>query len=90
MVLRPQSSGHRFTTRLSLRGWLGGTIEQLASSFRTANQQRNFNIEICYPEREPANHFEEAVREVIRFYALPLDEAVAVRGGADLIFAANR
>jgi hypothetical protein len=59
----------------------------IIGSLWTASQVRDFDVEICDPEREPESHFEEAVREVIRFYARRFDESVGSKEGTALLFA---
>jgi hypothetical protein len=56
------------------------------TSLWTATDVRDFDVEICDPEEPAENHFEEAVREVIRFYARRFEEAVANgrRGGSPI------
>jgi hypothetical protein len=57
----------------------------IIASLWTASDMRSFDLEICDPE-EPANdHYEQAVREVIRFYARRFDEAVAMPQGVELL-----
>jgi len=58
------------------------------SSLWTAADMRDFDLEICDPDEPAENHFEEAVREIIRFYARRFEEAVAVQEGAELLFLA--
>ena len=58
------------------------------TSLWTATDIRDFDVEICDPEEPAENHFEEAVREVIRFYARRFEEAVAMEGGAKALFRA--
>jgi hypothetical protein len=48
--------------------------------------RRDFDLEICDPEEPAESRFEEAVREVIRFYARRFEEAVAVQEGVELLF----
>jgi len=56
------------------------------ASLWTAADMRDFDLEICDPEEPADNHFEEAVREIIRFYARRFEEAVAVKEGVELLF----
>ncbi len=58
------------------------------ASLWTAADMRDFDLEICDPEEPAENHFEEAVREIIRFYARRFEEAVAVQAGVELLFSA--
>lgn len=62
----------------------------IIASLWTADRQRIFDIEITDPEREPKEHFQDAVREVIRFYAHRFDEAVGnPEGVQDLLAIAS-
>ena len=58
----------------------------IIASLWTAGVDRPFDVEICDPEREPEDHFREAVREVIRFYARRFDEAIAIDRGTETLF----
>lgn len=53
----------------------------------TEDKQGGFDMELCDPEREAHNHFEEAVREVIRFYAFRFDESVGNEDGVKALLA---
>jgi hypothetical protein len=55
----------------------------IIASLWTPDRQRTFDIEITDPERDPHKHFEEAVREVIRFYAHRFGEAVGNAEGVE-------
>ena len=57
----------------------------IIASLWTAGAARPFDVEICDPEREPEDHFREAVREVIRFYARRFDESVAIDNGTAVL-----
>jgi hypothetical protein len=59
----------------------------IIASLWTTGKVRKFDVEICDPERKPEDHFREAVREVIRFYARRFDEAVAIERGTETLFA---
>jgi hypothetical protein len=59
----------------------------IIASLWTADRQRIFDIEITDPEREPEGHFQDAVREVIRFYAHRFDEAVGNPDGVQDLLA---
>lgn len=54
----------------------------------TADDTRGFDLEICDPERVPEGHFEESIREIIRFYARRFEEVVNIEEGTKLLFAA--
>jgi hypothetical protein len=56
------------------------------ASLWTATDARDFDLEICDPEDAADNHFELAVREIIRFYARRFEEAVAMPKGVELLF----
>ena len=56
------------------------------SSLWTASDVRDFDLEICDPEEPAESHFEEAVREIIRFYARRFEEAVGMQEGVELLF----
>ena len=58
------------------------------TSLWTATNVRDFDVEICDPEEPAESHFEQAVREIIRFYARRFEEAVAIRQGVELLFQA--
>jgi hypothetical protein len=58
----------------------------IIASLWTKDELRTFDVEICDPARKPERHFEEAVREVIRFYARRFDESVAIKEGTELLF----
>ena len=58
------------------------------TSLWTATDVRDFDMEICDPEEPAENHFEEAVREVIRFYARRFEEAVSMGSGVAALFRA--
>jgi hypothetical protein len=58
----------------------------IIASLWTKDELRAFDVEICDPARKPERHFEEAVREVIRFYARRFDESVAIEEGTELLF----
>ena len=58
----------------------------IIASLWTKGEARTFDVEICDPMREPEDHFREAVREVIRFYARRFDEAVAIDRGTEVLF----
>lgn len=49
-------------------------------------EKRLFDVQICDPEREPEDRSQEAVREVIRFYAKRFDEAVGRPDGTRLLY----
>ncbi|WP_263358569.1 hypothetical protein [Acidicapsa ligni] len=57
----------------------------LISSLWTVDRQRIFDIEITDPERGARDHFDEATRQVIRFYARRFDDAVGKREGSELL-----
>ncbi|HZV89177.1 MAG TPA: hypothetical protein VFF95_16625 [Candidatus Binatus sp.] len=48
--------------------------------------QRRPDVELLDPEHEAEDTFEEAVREVIRFYARALDEVIGKERGAQLLY----
>jgi hypothetical protein len=52
----------------------------------TYSQVRTYDVELLDPEGEPEHHFDEAVREVIRFYARRLDEVGTLRVRAIRLF----
>lgn len=58
----------------------------IIASLWTVGQVRDFDIEVCDPERQPENQFEVAVREIIRFYARRFDESTGIPEGTDLLF----
>jgi hypothetical protein len=58
----------------------------IIASLWTVGQVRDFDVEICDPQRQPESHFEAAVREIIRFYARRFDESTAIPEGTDLLF----
>jgi hypothetical protein len=58
----------------------------IIASLWTADEVRTFDVEICDPERKLEDHFRDAVREVIRFYARRFDEAVAIDRGTKTLF----
>jgi len=58
------------------------------ASLWTASDMRSFDLEICDPEEPAEDHFKDAVREVIRFYARRFEEAVAVPRGVELLLSA--
>src|SRR5216684_2938821 len=58
----------------------------IITSLWTVGQVRDFDVEICDPERQPENHLEAAVREIICFYARRFDESAAIPEGTDLLF----
>ena len=58
----------------------------IIASLWSEDEVRTFDVEICDPGREPEDHFREAVREVIRFYARRFDEAVAIDKGTETLF----
>ena len=49
--------------------------------------KRRADVELLDPEHDAEDTFEEAVREVIRFYARALDEVIGKEQGAQLLFA---
>jgi hypothetical protein len=53
----------------------------------TKDKQGGFDLELCDPEGKPRDHFEEAVREVIRFYAFRFDESVGNEEGVKSLLA---
>lgn len=59
----------------------------IIASLWTGDRTRSFDIEITDPEREPEAHFEDAVREIIRFYAHRFDEAVGNEEGVKILLA---
>lgn len=58
----------------------------IISKFWKVGELRDCDVEICDPEREPEDHFEVAVREIIRFYARRFDESIAIPKGTELLF----
>jgi len=53
----------------------------------TEDKQGGFDMELSDPESEPGDHFEEAVRDVIRFYAFRFDESVGNEEGVKSLLA---
>jgi len=53
----------------------------------TEDKQGEFDMELSDPEREPRDHFKEAVRAVIRFYAFRFDESVGNEEGVKSLLA---
>jgi hypothetical protein len=53
----------------------------------TEDKQGGFDMELSDPESEPRDHFEEPVREVIRFYAFRFDESVDNEEGVKSLLA---
>jgi hypothetical protein len=49
-------------------------------------EKRLFDVQICDPEREPEDRRQDAIREVIRFYAKRFDESVARPEGTKLLY----
>lgn len=60
----------------------------IIASIWTVNDLRSFDLEICDPEEPAEDHFEQAIREVIRFYAKRFEEAVAAPQGVGLLLRA--
>lgn len=60
----------------------------IIASLWTAGDMRSFDLEICDPEEPEGDHAEEAIREVIRFYARRFEEAVAMPQGVELLLRA--
>jgi hypothetical protein len=56
------------------------------TSLWTSTDMREFDVEVCDPEEPAESHFEQAVREIIRFYARRFEEAVAIPQGVELLF----
>ena len=84
------TSGHRrsIAKKIANSGLPRGYDSSIGiiASLWTAGVDRPFDVEICDPEREPEDHFREAVREVIRFYARRFDEAIAIDRGTETLF----
>lgn len=49
-------------------------------------EKRLFDVQICDPERKPEDRRQEAVREVVRFYAKRFDESVGRLEGTKLLY----
>jgi len=90
------SSRHRnsFSAKLSTPGVLTATAPRgygraigIIFSLWSKDSKRRSDVELLDPERESDDRFEEAVREVIRFYARALDEVVGKERGAQLLYA---
>ena len=55
------------------------------TSLWTSTDVRDFDVEICDPEEPAEGHFEQAVREIIRFYARRFEEAVTTTGSGVIV-----
>ena len=63
-----------------------GNIGIIAALWTVAMQGK-FDIELSDPERTPRDHFEQTVRDMIRFYAFRFDEAVGNEDGVKSLLA---
>jgi hypothetical protein len=85
------SSGHRGSIadkilKLGLPRGYDRAIGIICSTW-VFGENRPFDVQICDPEREPEDRTQEAVREVIRFYAKRFDETVGRPEGTRLLSA---
>ncbi len=82
-----------FTEKLTQQGLITkgkprGYDRAVGITFSTWTEvDREWDVELLDPEREPQNRTEEAIREAIRFYARRFDEAVGKPEAAEMLFA---